>query len=104
VGLCVRFRGEEGIGDEDPSGPLDWTLENVFKAAREGESIMPLSDIQQAELTLASGILISVGAVSIPAGLPWYYGLVIALCGAVGLGIKEALGAKPSPNPNPPSQ
>ncbi len=61
-----------------------------------------LTDTQQAEVTLVSGILIAVGAVSVPAGLPWYFGLGIAICGAIGFGIKEALGGKPS-TPSPPA-
>ncbi len=61
-----------------------------------------LTDTQQAEVTLISGILIAVGAVSVPAGLPWYVGLGIAICGAAGFGIKEALGGKPS-TPSPPA-
>ncbi len=62
-----------------------------------------LTDMQQAELTLVSGALIAVGAVSVPAGLPWEVGLGIAICGAIGFGLKEALGAKPTPTPQPPA-
>ena len=58
---------------------------------------MPLSDTQQAWLSVASGALIAVGAASIPAGyLTPQWGLVVALLGAVGLGIKESLGAQQS--------
>ncbi len=51
-----------------------------------------LTDKQQAALTIVSSCLIAVGAVSIPAGASIWVGLTIALVGAVGLGIKEALG------------
>lgn len=54
-----------------------------------------LTNGEQAALSLTSGVLIAVGAVSIPAGAPTWLGLVIALAGAVGLGIKEALGSAP---------
>jgi len=53
-----------------------------------------LSDKQQAALSLTSGILIAVGSVSIPAGVPYWIGVALALAGAVGFGIKEALGGK----------
>jgi hypothetical protein len=60
---------------------------------------MPLTDNQQAELSLLSYILMSTGTISVAAGMPWYVGLAIALAGAVGIGIKEYLGSAPKPNP-----
>jgi hypothetical protein len=55
-----------------------------------------LTDNQQAWIVLVSAVLIAVGAVSIPAGLPTWVGLLTSLAGAVGLGLKEALGTKPT--------
>lgn len=56
-----------------------------------------LTDSQQGELMLVSGILIAVGAASVPAGAPWYVGLGLGFAGAVGLYIKEKLGSAPPP-------
>lgn len=53
-----------------------------------------LTDRQQAAFSLTSAVLIAVGGASIPAGLPWQLGLALAIMGAVGFGIKEALGGK----------
>jgi hypothetical protein len=53
-----------------------------------------LTDKQQAALSIASASLIAIGATSVPAGAPWYVGLAIAIVGAIGFGIKEALGGK----------
>jgi peptidoglycan/LPS O-acetylase OafA/YrhL len=54
-----------------------------------------LSNSQQALLSTISMILIVVGGISLPSGLPWYYSVIISLLGAVGIGIKEALGSLP---------
>jgi Flp pilus assembly protein TadB len=58
-----------------------------------------LSDQMQALIVLVSAVLIAVGGVSVPAGLPTWVSLFFSLIGAAGLGIKEALGAKPTPQP-----
>lgn len=63
---------------------------------------MALSDNQQAVFTLISMILVAIGAVVIPAGMPPYFGLVIMLSGAIGMAIKEWLGSStPIPIPIP---
>jgi len=54
-----------------------------------------LSNSQQALLSTISMILIVVGGISLSSGLPWYYSVIISLIGAVGIGIKEALGSLP---------
>jgi hypothetical protein len=54
-----------------------------------------LSNSQQAMLSTISMVLIIVGGISLPSGLPWYYSVIISLLGAVGIGIKEALGSLP---------
>lgn len=56
-----------------------------------------LSDKTQAIITLIASVLIGVGAVSIPAGFPLWAGLALAVAGAVGLALKEALGIHPQP-------
>jgi len=55
-----------------------------------------LTDHQQAWIVLASAVLIAVGGVSVPAGLPTWVSLLFSLVGAAGFAVKEALGAKPS--------
>jgi hypothetical protein len=57
-----------------------------------------LTDLQQACIVLGSAILIAVGGISIPAGLPTWVGLLFSLIGAAGLALKEALGIKPKDN------
>ena len=54
-----------------------------------------LTDRQQALLSLASAVLISVGGASVPAGVDWKIGFALAIVGAVGFGLKEVLGGKP---------
>lgn len=56
-----------------------------------------LSDRSQAVLTLVSASLIAVGAYSVPAGADPKIGLGLGLLGAVGFGLKEALGTKAQP-------
>lgn len=55
---------------------------------------MGISDNTQSIIMLISGILIAVGATSIPAGAPPYMGVVIMILGAIGMAIKDKLGAK----------
>ncbi len=53
-----------------------------------------LTDREQAVISLVSAALISSSIAVIPAGAPWYISLVLGIAGAVGFGIKEALGGK----------
>lgn len=55
-----------------------------------------LSDKAQAIVTLVSASMIGIGATSIPAGAPPVTGIGLAIAGAIGLAIKEALGSKKS--------
>ena len=55
-----------------------------------------LSSNQQAILMLVSGVLIAVGATSVPIGLSPYVSFGLMLIGAVGFAIKEYLGAAPN--------
>jgi hypothetical protein len=57
---------------------------------------MALSNSQQAYAVFISAILIAVGAVAVPSGLPWYVGFALMVIGAIGLAVKEALGAQSS--------
>ena len=43
---------------------------------------------------MTSAVLIAVAAASVPAGAPWYVALAFGIAGAIGFGIKEALGGK----------
>lgn len=53
-----------------------------------------LSDSVQAAVTMAAFSLSSMGAIVVAAGsVPPYVGLIFVMLGALGMGLKEALGA-----------
>lgn len=56
---------------------------------------MGLSNGQQAALSIFSAACISVAAVSVPAGAPWPVALSLGIVGAIGFGVKEAMGSNP---------
>lgn len=62
---------------------------------------MALTDTQQGLLVLVSTLMISLGAASVPSGQPWYVGLGLMVCGAIGMAIKEFLGNAPKETPAP---
>lgn len=59
------------------------------------ENMDGLTDKQQAVLLMASSICISIGSVTLVTSNP-VVGAVITIIGAVGFGLKEALGGKAS--------
>jgi len=69
-------------------------MRHLITRGHEGAVMAPqgLSNKAQSYWTLASGLLIIVGAVSVPSGLSPYLSFGLMLCGVIGLGIKEWLG------------
>jgi hypothetical protein len=62
-----------------------------------------LTDAQQAVFVFISAIFIAVGAVTVPSGISdanWI-GFILMIIGAIGLGIKEALGTITKPSTPP---
>jgi hypothetical protein len=53
-----------------------------------------LTDREQAIVVLISGLLLALGAITIPSDIPYhvYVGIVVALLGAIGLALKEWAG------------
>lgn len=53
-----------------------------------------LSDRQQSLIVFVSAILLSVAAVAVPAGAPYWVALTLGILGAIGFALKEAAGSQ----------
>ena len=62
---------------------------------------MSLSNTAQAVAVFGSAMLISLGAVSIPAGMPQWITVSLFVAGSIGFAIKEALGSEIPVSTNP---